>query len=631
MAYKITNTDFFKKRMQDEEQGSPPDTVRRAAAGIPYEGTAQKFKIGGTVGTILADSGKRLRETGFPGMAGELEKCRKSAVHERFTVAVVGEFAKGKSTFLNKLLGREFLPVGDLPTTAVMTRIRHNPKETLIAFDEQDRKIFERELSQESWEGLTAQNFGGEDFRGTALVGIDSEWLRDSDIELVDTPGAGDLSEARARVIGDALLSCDGVVITVSAAAPLSLSEKQFIEERLLARRIPFMLLVITKLDQVSSEERAGVIRYVRDKLKSWNMDIPVYVPYRIELPEAAFDDIVGMDKVKNEILRWAACPERVKLTETWLLGKAADMMKNAVSSLTEKQLLLEETDREKRDAMLSEKKEKLAQAKLVWGELRIQMQKRCTACYRLLTERADDYAENITQRLQYEAGHAGNPQKWWEQDFPYRARSEMAGMAVGIENTVSGRIREDARWYCMSIEKTFRSHILYRQETISDRNTFKEFTPDSHLQFENLDKQRNAFRIGSAVLSISGCALFSALGFLPIVATMGIGTGTSIVSERLLRKKAEEQREELQREIANCIPAFIRKAMFESEDRLEAVYQDLIREAEKSEEAWLEAQKTAIDSAATAVANGQAEVITEELAKLRRQAEAIDTLLQEG
>ena len=42
---------------------------------------------------------------------------------ERFILVVVGEFSRGKSTFVNALLGRRMLPVSKSPTTAVISKI----------------------------------------------------------------------------------------------------------------------------------------------------------------------------------------------------------------------------------------------------------------------------------------------------------------------------------------------------------------------------------------------------------------------------------------------------------------------------------------------------------------------------
>lgn len=636
MAYKIKNTDFFKNRFQEEmphgtenrnpvmsAKDSEPQKVK------PYE-TAERLRIGEAVNSIMSASKKLLMESGLSDMAGELEKIKQSADREHFTVAVTGEFSRGKSSFINRLLEREFLPVGDLPTTAVMTRIRYNPVEVMMVFDENNKKKMERKLSKDSWTDLVIHNFGGEDFRGWTLAGINSRWLKDTNIELIDTPGAGDLSESRARDIGDMLLGCDGAVITISAAAALSLTEKLFIEERLLARKIPFLLLAVTKLDLVPKEERSGVIRYIESKLKAWGMDIPVYVPYAVEMDSHEFDDIIGMDKIKQRIQQWTAYPERVKLTEDWLLEKTEGLLEQGILALGEKKMLLEEADREKRNALIRDKNEKLVRAELVWGDFRLQMQQRCTACYQLLLSKVDEYSDTITERLQYEVSHTNSPQKWWNEDFPYRIKIELTNLSVNVENYISRQIEADARWYSSSIEKTFHSFVLYERKTISDKGLFGDFGVGGKVELSDLDKQRNAFRIGTAVLSISGFALFSTLGFLPIVATVGIGTGSSIASEKIFRKKIEDQRAELKKEIARCVPAFIRESMRESEKRLENVYGQMILEAEKTENIWLEAQKAAIKECENMQADGKTGDIGGMIEKLRQQEEIVHTIIYE-
>lgn len=577
----------------------------------------------------MADCRKALEAADLQPMAAELEKVRRSAGRERFTIAVVGEFSRGKSTFINKLLGRDFLPEGDLPTTAVMTRIRYHGREVILAFDENNKKVLERELNQKSWEGLVAQNFGGEDFRGSVLAGVDSRWLRDRNIELIDTPGAGDLSEARAKVVGDALLGCDGAVIAVSATAALSMSEKLFLEERLTARKLPFLLVIVTKLDLVPESQRTQVVRYIENRLKGWGMDIPVYLPYPMELGEDSFQGIMGMDKVMDEISGWISCGEREKLAADWILGKASDIMRNAASALRERLLLSEERDEKKRQELISGKKEQMAKARMAWGELRLQMQRRCTECYNMLLSKIDDHAAGITERLQYEVSHANDLRKWWEEDFPYRIKVELTNMSVSIDHAAAGRVEEDARWYCAAIEKTFQTHVLYRRETIADKQIFGDFKVGGKVELEDLGKQRMAIKIGAAVLSVSGFALLSSLGFMPIIATMGIGTGATIFSEQFFKKKIEAQRNTLKDEIARCVPAFIEESMEDSEKRLEAVYDNMIDEAGRSEKAWLEAQQAAMGAAGILGGDKNMAEARERLERIEEQIAHIETLLE--
>ena len=66
---------------------------------------------------------KMLREDDQNELMNELFRIKKRLEQPLFSVAVVGEFSRGKSTFLNDLIGKELLPVGDLPTTAMLTKI----------------------------------------------------------------------------------------------------------------------------------------------------------------------------------------------------------------------------------------------------------------------------------------------------------------------------------------------------------------------------------------------------------------------------------------------------------------------------------------------------------------------------
>jgi ribosome biogenesis GTPase A len=47
-------------------------------------------------------------------------------------VAILGQFKAGKSSFINSLIGRDVLPVGVIPVTTVITRLRFGPKERAI-------------------------------------------------------------------------------------------------------------------------------------------------------------------------------------------------------------------------------------------------------------------------------------------------------------------------------------------------------------------------------------------------------------------------------------------------------------------------------------------------------------------
>lgn len=54
----------------------------------------------------------------------QIESCRNLLDKDNsIDVAVLGQFKAGKSSFLNRLIGSEILPVGVIPVTSVITRI----------------------------------------------------------------------------------------------------------------------------------------------------------------------------------------------------------------------------------------------------------------------------------------------------------------------------------------------------------------------------------------------------------------------------------------------------------------------------------------------------------------------------
>lgn len=556
----------------------------------------QEKEISSELKELLKNTIDVLTENRQKAEAEKIKKIYEDAVRELFSVAVVGEFSKGKSTFINTFLKKEFLPIGDMPTTSMITRIRYNPQETMILFDKSGKKVKNFPLSQESWEGLTAQNLTGNDYEGTMLAGVNSPILSKHNIELIDTPGAGDLEEKRAQLIGEALLGSDGAIITISATSALSMSEKLFIEQRLLSRKTPFLMLIVTKLDQIAIEERSDVVHYIIEKLKLWNMKIPVYISYDVKMPDDRFEQIMGMDKVQKELISWVHEPQRVKLTEVWIATRTLSVLEVLLSSMNEQKLLLDATNDEKRADLLREKSQKLSKAELAWDDIKLKMLERNNACYSLLLDKAEEYKVSITERLQYEVSHSNNPQKWWNDDYPYRLKIELANVSTAIENIVSKQIMEDARWFNAMLEKNFKTHVLFEKSTISDKELFLNSLGTKNLEFEDIAKQRTAARVATAVLSVAGSALCMSIGFFPIVATMGIGTGAGIVSEKIFKGKIEKQQEDIKAALAKVIPQIIDEAMSESERRLKAVYEDMINSASEKEQSWLDAQRSIIE-----------------------------------
>ena len=586
-----SNTDFFQKK-GTEVQGQTLDNSTSVGQQEANHVEKRQRKSSAEISALIKQTTDVLDKCGFGKMSVRVGQIQNDLTRERFVVSVVGEFNHGKSTFLNHLLDdAAMLPVADLPTTAVLTRIRYAHQPKMAVFDEKGARKAMLEIHEDSWNGLVANNFGKEEPKGSVIVGIPNSWLGKHNIEIVDCPGAGDLSEERARVIGDVLNRTDGAVIALNATAALSNSEKIFIKNRILSRKTPFTLIIVNKLDLVKKDERNKLIKYIKDVLTLNEMDIPVYIPYNIEMPDSTYESIIGMDKVMAAIVSWIYTPERQQLIENWAKVRISEIVSTAIETLSEQEKLLKLDDK-KRLEVIASKKQALSKLELEWNDLALKLHSKSNDCYARFLEKVEEYSFDVIERLQFEVSHAGSPEKWWKEDYPYRLKVELANMSVGLENVISRIVSSDAKWFNDILNQKFRSVIQVGSIYITDKDEYRGQKSQRVLEFENLSKKQNYARIGTVVLSL---ALAPAFGLL---ATMGVGTAGTLITSSVFKKKIEEQRTLVKEAIAKDVPAIIMQATANSEKRIQSLYDEMLDDSDKKKQAWLETQSVAIESA---------------------------------
>lgn len=622
----VINTNFFKKKRQSAPK-SEPIAEQKTEKALKEEIIDTRLNLEGMLPDLIEETAKLLKSYELSSFAEEIQALLKEVERRLFSVAVVGEFSKGKSTFINNLFGRSILPVSNLPTTAMLTRIRYNEKEAIVVIDPKSKMKKTLPLEEKSWDGLVA-DMNGNDPNGVAFVGLNSTWLKGG-LEIIDTPGAGDLEEKRALLIGDALRGSDGAIITVSAEAAMSMSEKLFIEERLISKKTPFLMLIVTKLDLIPKNQRADVLRFIKEKLKMWGMNIPVFVPSDIDVGTDEFNDFIGMDKVKANINSWVTNPDRERLTKEWIVLKMLSVLGSAYEFLQEQALLLQADD-EAREKLIMQKKEMLKAAAAEWEQIRTKMEERSNECYKLMIKKADEYKETMTQRLEYELAHTSNPQQWWKEDYPYRVKIEMTNMSTAMENIISRKIAEDAKWFNSVLENTFKTYVLFTPEQVWTKEAFTDFKIDNNIEIEDLSKGRTAGRIGVAVLSVASYCVCISAGIPPIIGSTGIGTGGSIVTESMFKKKLGEQKEKLKAVVRSNVPQIIENATAYSQGRIKSLYNDIINEAKKQEEKWNNTQNEAIKSSAEPKQEGKHAKIGETLLMLAEQSEKLNKFIED-
>jgi GTP-binding protein EngB required for normal cell division len=182
---------------------------------------------------------------------------------DRVEVALLGRVSSGKSSLVNAMLGRELLPVGAVPVTAVVTRIRHGAAleaHTLDA-DGQVQAIDAARLHDyvdESGNPGNRRRLREVDIRVPAP-------LLEPGIVLTDTPGLGSLHAHASAHALDYLPRCDLGIVAIDAAATLMPQDLDLL--RALRDGGAEWLVALTKADTVAPEALAQQRRYLRGAL----------------------------------------------------------------------------------------------------------------------------------------------------------------------------------------------------------------------------------------------------------------------------------------------------------------------------------------------------------------------------
>ncbi|HEU5073220.1 MAG TPA: dynamin family protein [Polyangiaceae bacterium] len=179
-------------------------------------------------------------------------------------VAVIGEFNAGKSSLINALLGQPVAPVGVLPTTATINRLRWAP-DRFVRVDFLEPRRPSRVLEF----GALKAFLDSEPSGAIASVSIFSPLEALRQVEVIDTPGFNAGQPEHEETALRAARRAHVLLWLLDASAPLKQSDaKQFAVLGLGAgeEQLP-TLVVVNKCDRISASEVAEIMQHVTEGL----------------------------------------------------------------------------------------------------------------------------------------------------------------------------------------------------------------------------------------------------------------------------------------------------------------------------------------------------------------------------
>jgi GTP-binding protein EngB required for normal cell division len=210
----------------------------------------------------------RLREVkqflaarGDDARAAECQALFVKLAEDRFNLAVLGQFKRGKSSLMNAIIGRDLLPTGLLPLTSAITTLCYGPKPRVI-LKRQGWSLDDEIPLDELAQYVTEQgNPGNEKGLVEARVELPVPFLRRG-LYFIDTPGIGSARQQNTATTYAFLPEADAALFITSVEAPLSESEQAFLRDlRALARKL---FIVVNKMDLLAPAEHEPVLGYLR-------------------------------------------------------------------------------------------------------------------------------------------------------------------------------------------------------------------------------------------------------------------------------------------------------------------------------------------------------------------------------
>lgn len=203
---------------------------------------------------------------------------------ERFHLAVLGQFKRGKSTLLNALLGEPLLPSAVVPLTSIPTFIYAGSRlEAKVLFQDDERQETHSCERAEEMSAFLAR-FVAEEHNPKNRLGVSQVEVShpapilQRGVVLIDTPGIGSTFRHNTEATLNFLPQCDAALFVVSADPPVTEVEIDFLRQ--VRNKVTRLFFVLNKVDYLSAEEReqaAGFFKQVLREQLGFTEDVKLF------------------------------------------------------------------------------------------------------------------------------------------------------------------------------------------------------------------------------------------------------------------------------------------------------------------------------------------------------------------
>lgn len=211
-----------------------------------------------TIRKILTESQQLLTRSGI--CADDAEKIQllmEKLETQELIISVIGQFKRGKTSFINTLLQVDLLPVGIIPVTSVVTKIRYGKGCATISYDDGREETVALEVLEQY---ISEQN-NPENSKGVAFVNLElpCEFLSNR-ITIVDTPGVGSIHQHNTDDAYSFMKESDAVIFMLSVDSPINEIEREFLAAT--KNHASKFYFAVNKIDTIKASDQEAYLNY---------------------------------------------------------------------------------------------------------------------------------------------------------------------------------------------------------------------------------------------------------------------------------------------------------------------------------------------------------------------------------
>jgi GTP-binding protein EngB required for normal cell division len=232
-------------------------------------------------------------------IAHNLKEIREKLIENRFHLVVLGQFKRGKSTFINSIIGDKILPTSIVPLTSIVTMLKYGQQEEIeVIFEEGNRQV----IAQEELPDYVTERGNPKNVNKVKQVEIafPSAFLKDG-VFIIDTPGVGSTFENNTEMTYNYLPKVDAALFLLAVDPPISQSEIEFLKD--VQQYVEKIFFIQNKIDYLNEEERQESMAFskqvIEEALGRDDIDIhPLSAKLALEAKKSSDETMLGQSRL---------------------------------------------------------------------------------------------------------------------------------------------------------------------------------------------------------------------------------------------------------------------------------------------------------------------------------------------